>query len=104
MGPRNFNATFLVGVQSKCNPQTIAVCQTRADGLGLKVVVSDEADFVVDKDVCGVLVQYPATDGSIADYKGLADKVCIVNGTNGLCFVTQHQSSRARQPMGLLLT
>lgn len=55
--------------QDKCHPQTIAVCQSRADGLGLKVVVGDEASFNIDKDVSGVLLQYPATDGSIHDYK-----------------------------------
>lgn len=56
-------------VSSKCHPQTIAVCQTRADGLGLEAVVADEGSFDFGKDVCGVLVQYPATDGSIHDYK-----------------------------------
>lgn len=56
-------------MQDKCHPQTIAVCQTRADGLGLKVIVSDEKDFDIDKDTCGILLQYPATDGAIHDYK-----------------------------------
>ncbi len=59
----------MCGTQDKCHPQTIAVCQSRADGLGLKVVVGDEASFSIDKDVSGVLLQYPATDGSIHDYK-----------------------------------
>eukprot|EP00877_Chromochloris_zofingiensis_P000850 jgi/Chrzof1/10766/Cz05g11130.t1 len=61
-------------VSSKCHPQTLAVCQTRADGLGLEAVLSDEDKFVFGKDVCGVLIQYPATDGSIHDYKALVDK------------------------------
>ncbi|KAL4447273.1 hypothetical protein ABPG77_007306 [Micractinium sp. CCAP 211/92] len=61
-------------VSSRAHPQTIAVCQTRADGLGLKVEVMDEADFDMGSDVCGILVQYPATDGSIHDYKALAQK------------------------------
>lgn len=71
-------------VSSKCHPQTIAVCQTRAAGLGLEVVVSDESAFQFDKDVCGLLVQYPATDGSVHDYSALAKraadakiKVCV---------------------------
>lgn len=55
--------------QSKCHPQTIAVCQTRAEGLGLEAVVVDEDKMAYAKDVCGVLLQYPATDGSISDYK-----------------------------------
>lgn len=76
--------------QSKCHPQTIAVCQTRADGLGLQAVVVDEGAFEYGKDVCGVLVQYPATDGSVADYRGLVDKAHAagvkVGGRTGACF------------------
>ncbi len=60
---------LLARPQSKCHPQTIAVCQTRAEGLGLEAVVVDEDKFVYSKDVCGVLLQYPATDGTVADYK-----------------------------------
>ena len=56
-------------VSDKCHPQTIAVCQTRASGLGLEVVVGDESKFDMASDVCGILLQYPATDGSIHNYK-----------------------------------
>jgi glycine dehydrogenase len=66
-------------VSSRCHPQTIAVCQTRAEGLGLKAEVVDETDVAAlerrfGKDVCGLLLQYPATDGSVSDYKALVDK------------------------------
>ena len=56
-------------MQDKCHPQTIAVCQTRAAGLGLKVEVSSEDSFTFGKEVCGALVQYPATDGTIHHYQ-----------------------------------
>lgn len=56
-------------LQSKCHPQTIAVCQTRAEGLGLVAEVVDEGSMAFGKDVCGVLVQYPDTTGSVNDYK-----------------------------------
>ena len=59
------------------HPQTIAVLQSRADGLGLTVEVGDETKFNVDKDVSGVLVQYPATDGTVHDYK-----VCLIDDYN----------------------
>ena len=62
--PRSFSC-----LQDKCHPQTIAVCQTRADGLGLTVEVGPEDGFDFGKDVCGALLQYPATDGSVHDYK-----------------------------------
>lgn len=59
--------TFLVA--SNCHPQTIDVCKTRADGFGIKVVVADLKDFDYNSnDVCGVLVQYPGTEGEILDY------------------------------------
>ena len=60
---------MLVAAQDKCHPQTLAVTASRADGLGLKVKVGNEADFEFGSDVCGVLLQYPATDGSLHDYK-----------------------------------
>jgi len=61
-------------LQDKCHPQTIAVTTSRADGLGLTVRVGDEAGFEFGSDVCGVLLQYPATDGSIHDYKARAPR------------------------------
>ena len=64
---RGRKKTFLVA--EDCHSQTIDVCKTRADGLGMNVVVSNYKNFDYSgKDVCGVLVQYPATDGTVADY------------------------------------
>jgi glycine dehydrogenase len=64
---RGRKKTFYVA--DNCFPQTIEVCRTRADGLGLNVVVANYKDFDYSKkDVCGVLVQYPAADGQIIDY------------------------------------
>ena len=59
----------VAAAQDKCHPQTLAVTASRADGLGLKVKVGNAADFEFGSDVCGVLLQYPATDGSLHDYK-----------------------------------
>ncbi|PIN02508.1 Glycine dehydrogenase (decarboxylating) [Handroanthus impetiginosus] len=59
--------TFVIA--SNCHPQTIDVCRTRADGFDLKIVVSDIKDIDYKSgDVCGVLVQYPGTEGEILDY------------------------------------
>ena len=71
-------------LQDKCHPQTIAVCQSRADGLGLKVLVSSEEDFQFDRDVSGILLQYPATDGAVHDYKVSTSKVwvALIQGTH----------------------
>jgi glycine dehydrogenase len=52
--------TFLMA--KDCHPQTIDVVKTRADILGVKVVTGDPNSFDFSKgDVCGVLIQYPAT-------------------------------------------
>ena len=55
-------------VCSDCHPQTIAVVRTRAAGLGLTVHVGTAESIDVEAmDLCGVLVQYPTTDGAIVD-------------------------------------
>ena len=61
--------TFLVSAQ--CHPQTIAVVRTRAEPLGIRVVVAEPEAFELDDRVFGILLQYPATDGAVVDPREL---------------------------------
>ncbi|HXU80563.1 MAG TPA: aminomethyl-transferring glycine dehydrogenase [Polyangia bacterium] len=56
-------------VSERCHPQTIEVVRTRAEPRGVEVVVGDHERFVFDGRVFGALVQYPATDGAVLDYR-----------------------------------
>jgi glycine dehydrogenase len=56
-------------------PQTIAVVRTRAEAMGIDVVVADLADGLPEGDVSGVLVQYPGTSGRILDPRPVIDAV-----------------------------
>ena len=57
-------------VAEDCHPQTIAVVQTRAQPLGIRVHVGrPEALDFAGPGFFGILLQYPATDGSIRDYR-----------------------------------
>ena len=61
-------------MDSRCHPQSIAVVTTRAYHLGVDVVVDDFRKFKFTEDVCGVLIQYPDTDGQINDYRETIEK------------------------------
>ncbi len=56
-------------VAASCHPQTIEVVQTRALPLGIEVIVGDHRTFTFETPVFGALLQYPATDGAIYDYR-----------------------------------
>jgi glycine dehydrogenase len=58
-----------------CHPQTLAVLQTHAEPLGIRLEIVDVSaiDFAVG-DVCGLLLQYPSTDGSVRDYTMIIDR------------------------------
>ena len=59
----------------RCHPQTLDVLRTRAEPLGIEVVVADEQQLGDDlSDYFGALLQYPATDGDIYDYAGLIQR------------------------------
>ncbi|HEY2814835.1 MAG TPA: aminomethyl-transferring glycine dehydrogenase [Acidimicrobiales bacterium] len=61
-------------IDRDCHPQTIAVVQTRAEPLGLEVVVAEVAgDGLPDRDAFGVLVQYPASSGRIVDWSSVIE-------------------------------
>ena len=56
-------------VDERCHPQTIAVVQTRAEARGIAVVVGEPDTFDFEPGVIGALVQYPATDGAVRDFR-----------------------------------
>jgi glycine dehydrogenase len=62
-----------------CHPQTLGVVATRARSMGIDLVI-DDPDKADLSDCFGVLVQYPATDGRIRDYSGVAEKVHDAGG------------------------
>jgi len=58
-----------------CHPQTIDVVRTRAKPLGIEIAVGDHRTFDFAKTpVFGVLLQYPATDGPVHDYRAFIQK------------------------------
>lgn len=55
-------------------PQTLAVLKTRAEALGIELVVADIFSYNLDNKTFGILVQYPNANGEILNYKGLVEK------------------------------
>ena len=66
------NAFF---VDAGCHPQTIEVIKTRANPLNIEVIVGDHRNFDFSTPIFGALLQYPATDGTIRDYREFIEKV-----------------------------
>jgi len=66
-----------VFVSDKVFPQTLALIKTRAEPLGINVVVGDpeSEDFSDNKDLCGVIVQNPDVNGKITDWSDKSDEV-----------------------------
>jgi glycine dehydrogenase len=71
-GAKDGRNVFLVS--EDCHPQTIDVVRTRAALTGYTIRVGDHRAFEFGEDVFGVLVQYPASDGAIYDYRDLAER------------------------------
>jgi glycine dehydrogenase len=61
-------------VSERCHPQTIDVVRTRAQARGIDVVVGDHESFDLSTPVFGVLLQYPATDGEVVDYRPFVER------------------------------
>lgn len=61
-------------VSELCHPQTIAVVSTRAEPLGIQVVVGDHETYDFSEPTFGVLLQYPATTGDVLDYSTFAER------------------------------
>ncbi len=55
-------------------PQTIAVVQTRAEAMGIEVLVTDLSDGLPDGELSGLLVQYPGASGRVLDPRPLVEQ------------------------------
>lgn len=71
-------------VSKDCLPQTIDVVRTRAEPIGVEVVVGDHRSDLAQQDCFGVLLQYPTLDGEIHDY---AETVAQAHAKNALVVV-----------------
>ena len=61
-------------VSDACHPQTIDVLKTRAEPLGIELVIGDHRQPLA-AEVFGALVQYPDTWGEIYDYAAFATAI-----------------------------
>ncbi len=71
--------TKKVFVSKNCHPQTIEVIKTRAEPLGLEIIVGDEDKDINQNIICGIL-QYPGTLGDIKDPSEAISKIHKNNG------------------------
>ncbi|CAM5553728.1 Glycine dehydrogenase (decarboxylating) [Streptomyces griseomycini] len=73
---KNKKGLFLVDADAL--PQTIAVIETRAEPTGVEVVVADLSEGipaeVAEREINGVLIQYPGASGAVRDIKPVIDQ------------------------------
>ena len=67
-----------------CHPQTIAVVKTRAEPLGIEVVVGDHKNIGFEHAPFGIILQYPDTNGNIEDYSDFISKAKKAGSLVGL--------------------
>ncbi|MGF6690419.1 glycine dehydrogenase [Metapseudomonas resinovorans] len=59
---------------SHCHPQTLDVLRTRAEPLGIEVVIGDESGLDDLSGYFGLLLQYPASTGHVPDHRALVQR------------------------------
>jgi len=62
-------------VDSDCLPQTIEIIKTRAEPMGVEVVVGDPATLTADTELFGLLLQYPGASGEIRNFREVIEQV-----------------------------
>jgi glycine dehydrogenase len=61
-------------VSEACHPQNIDVIRTRAAAIGIDVLVGDHEAFDWKTPIFGAVLQYPATDGRVYDYRAFCER------------------------------
>ncbi|MGA7722592.1 MAG: aminomethyl-transferring glycine dehydrogenase [Ignavibacteriaceae bacterium] len=61
-------------ISEGCFPQTIDVLRTRANPLGIEILIGDHNKFIPDEKIFGILLQYPIDFGEAYNYKDIIAK------------------------------
>ncbi len=72
----NANKLF---VDASCYPQTLDVLKTRSEPLGIELVIGDAFSSTLNSSYFGAILQYPAMNGEIHDYKQWVEKAHALN-------------------------
>jgi glycine dehydrogenase len=57
-----------------CHPQTLDVLRTRAEPLGIEIVIGNEFELDDASAFFGALLQYPASNGDVFDYQDVIER------------------------------
>jgi len=61
-------------VSKDCYPQTIDVLRTRANPLGINILIGDHKSIKFDNKIFGIILQYPTDSGEAYNYKNLIEQ------------------------------
>ena len=75
----DLKGTLRFFVAEGCHPQTISLLRTRSEPLGIELIVGG-VDQIPSTNLCGGILQYPATDGSIHDPSAAIGKIHAAGG------------------------
>lgn len=64
---RDLNRAFFVS--DTCHSQTLSIIRTRAEPLGIRIIVGAFDEFDFNTPIFGALLQYPSAEGSVCNYK-----------------------------------
>lgn len=67
-------------ISEACFAQTISVVKTRASAIGIEVVVGDHRQVKLDTSFFAAVIQYPAQDGAVEDYRQFIQETHAAGG------------------------
>jgi len=76
---RNNKNAFKFFVSEECFPQTIDVLKTRANPVGIELVIGDHKSIELTDEYFGLFVQYPSGFGEVYDYRNLFESAVSKN-------------------------
>lgn len=69
---RNANKFF---IDQNCFEQSVDILKTRATPIGIELVIGDFKSSMLDETYFGTILQYPAKNGAVTNYKAFVDEV-----------------------------